>query len=118
MAQNGKCSFLTKKKAGKKNYKSPEMIANKKVICAASNDVWCLGVCLFMLLIGGSPWQKAEFGSPNFDIVMRGEMGKILKKWNRQSYVNKELVNLLNSIFQPECQRITISELKQHPWLK
>ena len=44
-------------------------------------------------------------------------MMKVIKKWERTQYVNAELIDLLQSIFKYEDKRITISELKQHPWL-
>lgn len=50
-----KCCFLSTKNAGKHNYKIPEIIAHKKAFNARSNDIWCLGIASFMMLIGGSP---------------------------------------------------------------
>merc|ERR1712154_596366 len=63
--------FRSNKFCGKTNYRSPEI--NKKVIfCAKSNDIWCLGICLFMLLIGRSPWSTAIDSDPIFAAGMKG----------------------------------------------
>ncbi len=45
--------FLSNKYCGKTNYKSPEIVRGKQTFCAASNDIWALGMyalCLFMLI--------------------------------------------------------------------
>lgn len=115
--ENGKCSFTTNKICGKSNYKSPEMIANSDDIDAASNDVWCLGITLFMMLIGGSPMPKADINDPHFRLIINGHIMKIIQKWGRKDYITKDQLNLLQSIFKLQDKRITISDLKQHPWL-
>jgi len=114
---NGNPVFTTGKNAGKHNYKSPEMIRGDDELNAASNDIWCLGVSLFMMLIGGSPWERADINDKHFRLIMDGKMMKIIEKWGRAKYLNTEIVDLLDKIFKYEDKRITISELKQHPWL-
>ena len=42
-------SFQSSKYCGKTNYQSPEITAKKKSFNAKSNDIFCLGVCLFMV---------------------------------------------------------------------
>ena len=117
--KNGNVVFATSKKAGKRNYKSPEMImiGGDQTLNGAANDVWCLGVSLFMMVIGGAPWQIAHINDKQFRLVMDGKTMKVIKKWGRTQYVSAELIDLLESIFKYEDKRITISELKQHPWL-
>ena len=114
--ENGNPIWTTSKNAGKSNYKCPEMIRGDK-LNAASNDVWCLGVTLFMMLIGGSPWQKAHINDKHFRLIMDGKMMNIIERWGRTNYLDTKIVDLLSKIFKYEDKRITINELKQHPWL-
>ena len=48
--QNEDC--LSNKYCGKRNYKSPEIVSKKKKFDAKMNDIWCLGVTLFMISTG------------------------------------------------------------------
>ena len=115
--RNGNAVFTTSKNAGKRTYKSAEMVRGDKTWNAAANDVWCLGVSLFMMLIGGAPWQIAHVNDKDFRLIMDGKMMKLIKGWGRTQYVNVELIDLLESIFKYEDKRITISELRRHPWV-
>merc|ERR1712154_480879 len=47
---------LSSKFCGKRNYKSPEIIMKKRKFDAKKNDVWCIGICLFMMTTGLAPW--------------------------------------------------------------
>lgn len=116
---SGRPVFSTQKNAGKTNYKSPEMTMNSaaKRFSATANDTWCLGVCLFMMLTGGSPFPKADLSDKSFQFIMRGQMSVILKVWNRTHYVTPQMMEVLHSIFKYEPERITMAKLKQHAWL-
>jgi len=115
----GRPVFATQKNAGKTPYKSPEMIVSDppKRFCAAANDTWCLGVCLFMMLTGGTPFVKADVSDKNFQFVMRGQLSAVLKAWKRTQFVDPHMMQVLHSIFKCEPQRISMAKLKQHPWL-
>jgi len=109
-------SFISTKKCGKTLYKSPEMLCGVKVD-AAKNDVWCLGVTLFMMLIGGSPFSSATRGDDTFRRVMNGEMLEFLKDWKRDHYVTNEMVLIMQSMLQYEDRRISLYDLKKYPFL-
>eukprot|EP00486_Rosalina_sp_Unknown_P008310 CAMPEP_0201594492 /NCGR_PEP_ID=MMETSP0190_2-20130828/191789_1 /ASSEMBLY_ACC=CAM_ASM_000263 /TAXON_ID=37353 /ORGANISM="Rosalina sp." /LENGTH=371 /DNA_ID=CAMNT_0048054119 /DNA_START=71 /DNA_END=1182 /DNA_ORIENTATION=+ len=51
---------LSTKFCGKNNYKSPEVLNKKKKFDAKQNDIWCLGVTLFMTCAGVAPWNLAH----------------------------------------------------------
>ena len=111
-----KISFISTKKAGKTLYKSPEMLTGKRCD-AVKNDIWCLGVTLFMMLIGACPFSRASNDDETFRKMMNGEMMKMLQLWKRDSYVTEDMVDLLQSILQYEVSRISLSDLKQHQWM-
>ena len=81
------------------------------------NDLWCLGVSLFILLIGSAPFKSASFEDQRFLLIMNGKLKKVLKHWNKLHFVNKEIISLLELFFKFEKNRISLEEIKRHPWL-
>ena len=113
-----KTNYLSNKYCGKNCYKSPEVTSKKENFNAKSNDIWCVGVCLFMMLIGSCPWQKTNINDPSFkSIVIKKEIKQLLLHWKRLNYVNKHILNLFNDIFQFEEKRINLQQIKRSKWL-
>ena len=113
-----KDQFKSKKFVGKKQYKSPEVML-KYEFNAKSNDLWCVGVCLFMILCGIPPWEFAMKSDRRFkEIVLNNNLINVLKSWNKIKYVNNDIVDLFDRMFQFEHKRIGIQDLKKHSWLK
>eukprot|EP01083_Nonionella_stella_P020590 57095_1 len=77
--------FASNKYVGKRNYKCPEICSETANFSSKSNDIWCLGICLFIMMFGSSPWNKAVLKDPNFNNIMcdNGNIAQILKVWNR-----------------------------------
>ena len=114
-----KIGFKTKKYCGKSLYQSPEITMQKKLFNAKSNDIFCLGVCLFMLIIGSSPWLISSCNDKDFIQIMmkNGDITSLLKKWNRINYVDHDIIDLLKLIFKYEEIRCNLSTIKNHKWL-
>jgi len=105
---------------GKSGYKSPENVAARDPFDAKKNDVWCIGVCLFMLVFGGVIWSKATTDDPFFEYVINGgDLLTLLKKCDKSKYIEDAvLLELLSAVFQYEKARIAIHEVARHPWLR
>mmetsp|Transcript_32271 Transcript_32271/g.51746 ORF Transcript_32271/g.51746 Transcript_32271/m.51746 type:complete len:338 (+) Transcript_32271:42-1055(+) len=112
--------FSTLKRCGKKLYKSPELSAANDNTCidAAKNDVWCLGVCLFIMVIGSHPWNEAVQSDQMFQIIMSGHLGKLLEHWQRAHYVDADLLELFAGVFQYEDKRMSVEAIKSSRWLQ
>jgi len=110
--------FQSNKYCGKLHYMSPEIHGKKESFNAQKNDIFCLGVCLFMMCIGNAPWNKAHPKDDLFRCLVNGQMRKVLKMWKKLHYVTEEGVDLMESIFQYEPHRISIQKIKQHPWMQ
>jgi len=110
--------FLSNKYCGKVIYRSPEIVDRKKLFNAKSNDVFSLGVALFVMLFGIHPWKNASY---KYDkackMIMDGKLEKLLKIYKREKYGNNEIIELLSMIFQFEDKRATIEDIKNCSWL-
>jgi len=102
---------------GKTQYMSPEAYIGRK-FDGKKNDVYCLGVMLFMMLIGTAPY-KIPFGDDAaFKFIMNGYgIGRFLKYCKRLRLVTVDALDLLHRIFQFEENRISMEEVMNHPFL-
>eukprot|EP01084_Bolivina_argentea_P204047 348412_1 len=67
---------------GKESYASPEVVENMKGFDAKKNDIWCVGVCLFMIATGLAPFNTAHKSDPSFIYMLEyGAMDKVLCAW-------------------------------------
>ncbi|KAK8554314.1 hypothetical protein V6N13_073215 [Hibiscus sabdariffa] len=110
-----KCvSFPAKSTVGTPAYIAPEVLS-KKEYDGKIADVWSCGVTLYVMLVGAYPFEDPE-DPRNF----RKTIQRILSvHYSIPDYVrlSKDCKHLLSRIFvaDPE-KRITIPEIKQHPW--
>ena len=109
--------WKTNKYCGKSCYKSPEIAVRKKYFDAKANDIFCLGVCLFMMIIGNPPWKVPTKSDASFCYIWSGQLLFVLSSWNKLSFVTKHIIDLFGSFFKSEDERIQITELKNSKWL-
>ena len=114
--KKGKC--LSVKYVGKTNYKSPECLKECDVFDAKKNDVWCLGICAFMMIFGNAPFVKADGSSESFVYVVNGRLRELLRDWKLLYLCGDEIVDLLESMLQYEADRMSLSNMKQHSWFQ
>jgi len=116
--KDGRCK--SSKFCGKVLYQSPEIRAKKKNFDAQKNDIWCLGVMLFNLIVGRSPWQSAETTDRDFTTTMErgGDVTSLVKRLGRTHFVDAEAVQLLRSVFQYEDRRCTLQEIRASAWIR
>ncbi|KAL6220116.1 hypothetical protein ACLB2K_007873 [Fragaria x ananassa] len=103
-----------KSTVGTPAYIAPEVLS-KKEYDGKIADVWSCGVTLYVMLVGAYPFEDPE-DPRNF----RKTLQRILSvSYSIPDYVrvSRECTHLLSRIFvaNPE-KRITIPEIKQHPW--
>ena len=106
-------NYLLKTPCGSPCYASPEMILGKKYD-GFGIDVWSTGIILFAMLCGYLPFEEGEGASKN-EILFKN----IVKcKINYpEQFVGKNAKNLLQKIIvRNPKQRITIKEIKKHPF--
>ncbi|KAK7306107.1 hypothetical protein VNO77_44027 [Canavalia gladiata] len=103
-----------KSTVGTPAYIAPEVLSRREYDGKVA-DVWSCGVTLYVMLIGSYPFEDPD-DPPNF----RKTLQRILSvHYSIPDYVrvSKDCENLLSQIFvaNPE-KRITIPEIKMHPW--
>lgn len=93
---------------GSISYTAPEMLKEKKYQMGA--DIWSLGVVLFALVSGRLPFSNEN--SPELLKAILTE-SPVFPKW-----ISSDLRDLLSSMLEKDpSKRITIAEIKTHPWL-
>eukprot|EP01083_Nonionella_stella_P027569 75966_1 len=112
-----KTDFSSTKYCGKSKYQSPEITARKDFFCAQSNDMWCLGVCFFMILIGTSPWEQACEYDERFLCIMNGDIVRLLSNWKVLHYTSPCIIRLFKSFFKLEEKRVSMNALKRCEWI-
>ena len=53
-----------------------------------------------------------------FNLIINGRMNELIHGWDRINYVTPEIYDLLTKMLTKESKRITISQIKRHPWLR
>ncbi|BDA43928.1 Serine/threonine-protein kinase SRK2H [Coccomyxa sp. Obi] len=109
-------------------YMSPELINSRngaKGYDGKQVDVWASGVLLIVMLLGTFPFDHIENPDPNTsEAHLEVWMQQIRTPWtdiphikNMVEKLSPEVTDLLNKIFViDEKARITIAQIKEHPW--
>ena len=106
-------NYLLKTPCGSPCYASPEMILGKKYD-GFGIDVWSIGIILFAMLCGYLPFEEGQGENKN-ELLFKN----IVKcKLNYpEEFVGKNAKNLLKRIIvRNPKERITIKEIKKHPF--
>lgn len=135
--------FRCKDRVGTATYMSPECtycskphMAHKARLRqyehwdARANDIWTLGVALFMMLFACPPYDACTVADTRFVYLTEGKFmptGKsvprqadlynLLKAYSRTSMVTDQCVDFLKRFFVPEAERITMEQIFMHPWV-
>lgn len=101
---------------GKRNYISPESLANTDPFIGPLVDIWALGVILFILLTGVPPVETSSQLDPRYRLICSGGLRQMLLQWN--IHISEEAMDMLQKILQGNpSDRMTIADMKAHPWM-
>ena len=111
---------------GSKFYNAPEMFS-----CATKGydgtlaDTFSLGVVLFVLVMGFYPFDKPNIVDSKYKLIIKKDFINFWKKceqkklFSNNSNVSPEFKDLFEKMVCPKPkERINISQIKKHPWLK
>ena len=110
LSQDLNIKKILSSKVGTAYYVSPEILQGKY---SEKCDVWSAGVILYVLLSGEPP-----FNGPS-DGVIYSKIRQLKftfpeKKWNM---ISTEAKDLLSRMLVPEAERLSASQVMNHPWL-
>ncbi|KAF5334270.1 hypothetical protein D9758_015541 [Tetrapyrgos nigripes] len=113
LKDSGKTRMLTER-CGSLPYVAPELNGDQPY-AAEPIDVWGIGVILFTMLAGNTPWDEPTSRSPEWNAYIAGEIFDEAP-WNR---FNPEALSLICSLLTPSpSKRMTLAQAKAHPWTK
>ncbi|PPQ70460.1 hypothetical protein CVT26_013906 [Gymnopilus dilepis] len=111
LKESGKTRMLTER-CGSLPYVAPELNSDK-AYHAEPIDVWGVGVILFTLLAGNTPWDEPTANSPEFCRYVSGEIF-YEDPWNR---IPEEPLSLIRGMLTVDPDiRMTLQDAFQHPW--
>jgi serine/threonine protein kinase len=117
LAKHFKLNERFSEKVGKEGYMAPEVYA-KKGYLPEKADIWCLGVMLYMMLVGASPYAFPGSLNSAFRLIISGRLRVLLEHWKILPLVPVDALDVMEKIFKPEDERISMHELKQHQYVK
>ncbi|KAK7047155.1 Chk1 protein kinase [Paramarasmius palmivorus] len=93
--------------------KQTGQVNRKKEYSGEPIDVWGMGVILFTLLAGNTPWDEASTASPEYCDYLSGTIFQ-QDPWNR---FGSDALSLLQGLLAVDPrERFTISDAGQHRW--
>jgi serine/threonine protein kinase len=82
-------------------------------------DIWACGVILFIMLAGFPPFQKPDLSDWWFNKLVNGKHALFWQAHSRSAYFSDQTKDFLNKILNPDPdKRISIADMKKHPWWK
>ena len=110
--------YLLHKRSGTPRYSSPDVLhAYTKGYDGRKNDIFSLGVLLFVITIGDFPFNSATYSDDKYKFIIKKKYDRF---WEYFNYIEisdefKDLINKL--ICSNPAKRLSIDEILQHPWL-
>ena len=102
---------------GTPNYAAPELLLRQPYY-GKSDDIFSLGVTLFVLITGIFPFKLALPNDIFYQYIAKGDY---IEFWKRKSFLNlsPSFMQLFNSMIAFDfTQRPSISEIRQSNWMK
>ncbi len=70
-----------------------------------------------MMMVGAPPYNTPSRRDPTFKYLMDGKVKELLGLYRRLPLVTDEIVDCLTKILTKESSRITMEELRKHPFV-
>jgi serine/threonine protein kinase len=85
---------------------------------AIKNDIYSLGVLLFVITIGEFPYEIASFSDDKYRYIIKKNYNRFWEYFN-DIEISDEFKDLINGLICiTPSQRFNIEQILEHPWLK
>jgi serine/threonine-protein kinase Chk1 len=108
---------------GSPPYIAPEIVSGRRSIrtdvldtgyMANICDVWSVGIVLFVLLVGNTPWDEPTMQSEEFQEFVETDGHTTDELWLQ---LPADIVSLLRGMLKLDpSERFTLDEVRKHPW--
>lgn len=111
--------FTLHKFAGSNIYCAPETRkAYTRGFDAIKNDIFSLGVLLFVITIGDFPFINTSFSDEKYKFIIKKNYERFWEFFNNIE-ISDEFKDLINNLIGLNpSQRFTIEQILEHPWIK
>ena len=109
---------LLHKKLGTPNYSSPDIrLAFTKGYDGIKNDIFSLGVLLFVITIGDFPFESANYSDEKYKFIIKGRYYKFWEFFNNID-ISDEFKDLINHLLSLNpLKRLSTEEILKHAWI-
>jgi serine/threonine protein kinase len=113
------CDYTLHKFAGSDFYCAPETRkAYVRGFDGVKNDIFSLGVLLFVITIGDFPFHKASFSDDRYRYIIKKNYSRFWEHFN-DIEISEEFKDLINNLICiTPSQRFNIEQILEHPWFK
>ena len=80
------------------------------------NDIWALGIILFIVLTGVPPVDSAVETDERYRTIAEGRLREMVEDWG--FILSPASLDLLQGILRPDPrQRLSLTQILNHPWM-
>lgn len=109
---NGKLSTVL----GTVGYQSPELLETKSYN-GVKNDIFAMGVILFIIVNGYPPFREAKLKDPWYRNIYQGQYNKFWEMHgNKVTVTNPAFLDLIIGMLVPEDKRYSLDQILKHEW--
>ena len=110
--------YLIHKSSGTPNYSSPDVRhAFTKGYNGIKNDIFSLGVLLFVITIGEFPFVTPTFSDEKYRFIIKRQFDRFWRFFNHIK-ISDEFKDLINKLISLNpATRLTTDEILKHPWI-
>jgi serine/threonine protein kinase len=111
-------NFLLRKRSRTPRYSSPDVrLAFTKGYNGIKNDIFSLGVLLFVITIGKFPFDSTTYSDDKYKFIIKGRYNKFWEFF-KDINISDEFKDLINNLLNlTPNKRLSIDEILKHPWL-
>jgi carbon catabolite-derepressing protein kinase len=104
---------------GSPAYLAPELLnRERRVFDPSKADIWSMGITLYAMVAGHTPWGEASLQDPVFRYIKTGIGGGAMGNFEFPQHFSEPLQDLLSGMLRLEpAERFCLQKICKHEWL-